>query len=299
MTRLLFSVILCLAVTGSLFAQAPYTPFKGKVQSIQLSTGVSLQYAEKGNANGIPVILLHGYTDSWHSFETTLPFLPERMHVFALSQRGHGDSDKPGGNYHPKDFAADIADFIKKKNLGQVVIVGHSMGGVIAQQFAITYPKLTRALVVISSDIAMNNNPGMPEFHEEVKKLRDPISPEFADGFQSSTVFKPVDPAFHKIAVRESLKMPAHVWKQVAEGFLSVDFRKEIAGIQKPVLILWGDKDGICSRAGQQLMSQTIWNSRLIIYEETGHALHWEQPERFANDLVKFISENVTTIPSK
>ena len=125
-----FIIVLCAAISHFAQAQTAYQPFKGKVQSIQLSTGVNLQFVEQGNARGIPVILLHGYTDSWHSYETTLPFLPEDLHVFALSQRGHGNSDRPKQNYHPKDFAADVASFIKKKNLGPAVIVGLSLGGV-------------------------------------------------------------------------------------------------------------------------------------------------------------------------
>ena len=97
--------MLSVVFAGSSCAQTAYKPFNGKVQSIQLTTGVNLEFVEQGTTKGIPVILLHGYTDSWHSFETTLPFLPNNLHVFAISQRGHGDSDRPKNNYHPKDLA--------------------------------------------------------------------------------------------------------------------------------------------------------------------------------------------------
>ena len=99
------------------------------VKTIHLPGRVRLEYAEQGNADGVPVILLHGITDSWHSFESVLPNLPPSIHAFAISQRGHGDSERPVQNYNPKDFAADIAEFMKQKKLSEAFIVGHSMGG--------------------------------------------------------------------------------------------------------------------------------------------------------------------------
>src|SRR5262245_29880341 len=84
------------------------------VKSITLPGRVRLEYAEQGNTDGVPVIFLHGITDSWHSFESVLTYLPSSIHAFAISQRGHGDSERPTQNYSPDDFAADIAAFIKE-----------------------------------------------------------------------------------------------------------------------------------------------------------------------------------------
>jgi non-heme chloroperoxidase len=296
MTRI-FNFIVCLAIAGSTHAQTAYKPYSGKVQSIQLNTGVNLQFVEQGNAKGIPVIMLHGYTDSWHSFETTLPFLPDNLHVFAISQRGHGDSERPKSKYHPKDMAADVAAFIRQKNLGPTVIVGHSLGGVIAQQFVLDHPQLTKAVVIAGSDVAFGDNPGLPEFIAEINKLSDPVSVEFADGFQKSTEFRPVDPAFHSVAVAETLKVPAHVWKSIAEGFMSVNYANDLSKINRSTLIVWGDKDAICPLADQQKMAAGIKNSKLLIYEETGHAVHWELPQRFAKDLTDFIRDKVAVQP--
>ena len=64
-------------------------------KAIALSTGVTLPYVEQGDPDGVPVILLHGVTDSWRSFEPVLPHLPPSIHAFALTQRGHGDADRP------------------------------------------------------------------------------------------------------------------------------------------------------------------------------------------------------------
>jgi pimeloyl-ACP methyl ester carboxylesterase len=259
-------------------------------KKIQLSSGVNLEYVEQGNAEGIPVILLHGYTDSWRSFEMVLPHLPASLHVFALTQRGHGNSAKPGSNYHPTDMAADIAAFMFEKKTGPAVIVGHSMGGIVAQQFALSYPALTKAVVLVSTAAAFNNNTGIPEFAAAVQQLTDPVPFEFADEFQKSTVTQKIDTGFYRVLVNESLKLPAATWQKVLEGLLSVDYTPQLNLIQQPTLILWGDRDNFCSRAHQGTLAGKIPNSLLIIYRQTGHALHWDAPGRFAGDLHSFIN---------
>lgn len=80
--------------------------------SARLRTGVRLQYAEQGDRAGDAVILLHGYSDSWFSFSRILPLLPDSYHVFALDQRGHGDSERPDGGYAIHGLATDVLAFM-------------------------------------------------------------------------------------------------------------------------------------------------------------------------------------------
>ena len=95
------------------------------------------------------MILLHGYTDSWRSYDRVLPLTCRRsFRVFAVTHRGHGDSSKPEAGYAPADFAADLAAFLDAMRIDSAVIVGHSMGSSVAQRFAIDYPSRTRALVL-------------------------------------------------------------------------------------------------------------------------------------------------------
>ena len=102
------------------------------IQSVELPTGVRLPYVEQGDLTGVPVLLLHGYTDSWRSWDLVLPHLPDSIHAFALTQRGHGNADRPASGYRPHDFATDAAAFIDALDLGDVVIVGHSKGSIVA-----------------------------------------------------------------------------------------------------------------------------------------------------------------------
>jgi non-heme chloroperoxidase len=259
-------------------------------QTITLSNGTQLNYAERGNAQSRPVIFIHGYTDSWRSFEKVLPLLPQEVHAIAITLRGHGNSSKPAEGYDCKTFAADIAAFINAKKLGPCILAGHSMGGLIVQQFAIDYPQLTRSITIISSDASFADNPGVPEFMNEVMKLKDPVDYSFAEGFQKSTVAQPVDSVFINQCIAESMKLPARVWHGCASSIMKTDFTKALQRIAVPVQILWGGKDGFCSRTDQQNLAKRIKNARLVIYEEAGHALHWEEPARFVKDVVEFIN---------
>lgn len=263
------------------------------VKTINLPGRVRLEYAEQGNATGTPVIFLHGITDSWHSFESVLANLPSSIHAFAISQRGHGDSERPLQNYTPKDFAADIAEFIKQKNLEGAFIVGHSMGGVNAQQFVIDYPELTKGLVIIDSDPTFKNNPGMPEFYQEVLRLEGAIDRKFMDDFQRATLADPIDSTYYNLLVDEGIKVPSSVFKAALEGLMQVDFTEQLKQIDAPAVIFWGNKDAFCIYKGQEILVNNIKNSRLIIYGNTGHALHWEEPKRFSEDLVNFIDNVV------
>ena len=108
---------------------------------VDLADGTRLAYVEQGDTNGVPVILLHGYTDSWRSYERVLPHLPQSLRVLAVTQRGHGDSGKPDGEYESRVFARDVANFMDTLGIERAVIVGHSMGSTVAQRFAVDYPQ--------------------------------------------------------------------------------------------------------------------------------------------------------------
>src|SRR5919107_2211171 len=115
----------------------------------QLATGVRLHYAERGDPTGEAIIFLHGYSDSWFSFSQVLPLLSSEYHAFALTQRGHGDSDKPECCYTPDDFAADVDAFMDAVGIEEATLVGMSGGSFIAQRVALDYPHRVSRLVLI------------------------------------------------------------------------------------------------------------------------------------------------------
>lgn len=259
-------------------------------KTVSLPGRVKLSYVEQGDPSGVPVLLLHGVSDSWRSFELVLPHLPSSIHAFALTQRGHGDSERPVSGYRTRDFAADVEAFANAHGLGPAVVVGHSMGSTHAMRFAIDFPRRTLGLVLVASFASYRANPVVSDFwHSTVSQLTDPIDAGLIREFQESTLGRPVPREFLDVVVQESLKMPARVWRAAFEGFLEDDFAGEIGKIQAPTLIFWGSQDAFCPRRDQDALLKAIAGSQLVTYENAGHALHWEEPERFAADLVAFV----------
>ena len=280
-----------LAGMGSDSAAASGVASDVQFSSVLLKTGVRLRYAYKGDPSGRPVIMLHGYTDSWFSFSPVLPLLDNKYRVYILDQRGHGDSDRPVGGYAMQQFAADVVAFMDAMNLKQATVVGHSMGSIVAQHVASQSPERVSKLVLVASATSVRNN-AVRELQREIEALKDtaPVPETFARDFQTSTIFHPVPSDFLQAVVKESLKLPARVWREVMAEMLAPDASAELKKIKTPTLILWGDKESIFPRSEQDLLTSALRNSVLKVYPETGHALHWERPERFAKDLQEFIN---------
>ena len=260
-------------------------------KSLTLATGVRLSYVEQGDPAGTPVVFLHGVTDSWHSFERVLPLLPPDIHAFAISQRGHGDSSRPASGYHLSDMSDDLAAFLDVAGVPQATVVGHSMGASVAQRFAIDHPERTSRLVLIGAFATYQE----PEFEAFVRTsilpLTDPIGADFAREWQLSTLAREMDADHLDTVVVETLKVPAFVWHAAFVGFLETgDCTSELAGITAPTLLMRGERDTYASGAAQARLLQGLPQARLITYEQHGHALHWEAPQRFVGDLLPFIT---------
>ena len=266
---------------------------------VTLSTGVRMAYVEQGARTGTPVIFLHGVTDSWRSFERLLPLLPSSIHAFALSQRGHGDSSRPPSGYRLTEMSADLRAFMDASGLRTAVIVGHSMGASVAQRFVVDHPERTSGIVLMGA-FATFHDPTFREFvTSSILPLVDPIDVHFARDWQLSTRARPMDPAHLDTVVAETLKVPAFVWHAAFGGFLMTDdFTNELAKVAVPALLAWGDRDTYATRAAQDRLLEVIPRARHITYEDYGHAFHWEDPARFAADLIAFVAPNALTLPA-
>jgi non-heme chloroperoxidase len=260
---------------------------------VTLSTGVRLEYAEHGDRNGTPVVLLHGVTDSWRSFERVLPLLPPSIHAFAVSQRGHGESTRPCAGYRLADLSDDLEAFLDAVGVERAVVVGHSLGASVAQQFAVDHQERVSELVLVGAFANMYRDPGLTDFFDAaIADLTDPVDPSFVRAWQLGTLARTM-PADHlEIVIAETLKVPARVWKAAFTGMLETpDFSGRLRGVRVPTLVLWGDRDVYVERESQDRLIDLIPDARLAVYEGAGHALHWEDPLRFASDLIQFVAE--------
>ena len=269
---------------------------KLKVIAVELPNQVRLQYVEQGDSLGLPLILLHGYVDSWHSFRRVLPYLPRSIRTFALTQRGHGDASRPVTGYRPRDFATDLAEFMDVLGLQPAVIAGGSSGGIIARRFAIDHPNRTLGLILAGSPHTLQDKPSVLELWDStISKLEDPIDPSFVREFMMNQLAQQVPQVFLKTMLKENLKVPARVWKATLKGLLEDDSLEQLNKIKAPTLIVWGDKDVVIPRSDQEALLKQIAGSRLVVYPGAGHALYWEEPARFASDIVAFI-ENLNCL---
>ncbi|MBM3621550.1 MAG: alpha/beta hydrolase [Alphaproteobacteria bacterium] len=260
---------------------------------IAVEPGVALDYLERGDASGLPILLLHGYTDSRQSYQPLLATLPVGLRLIAVSHRGHGESDKPASRYDTAELATDVAHFMDALGIDRAVIVGHSMSSQVAQRFAALCPERTLALILIGAFASLKDNAEIAALREGVAMLSDPVDPVFAREFQRGTLAQPVPSWFFETIVAESLKAPAHVWRSALDALIAEDDAACHAAITAPTLILWGDKDRIGSHAQQAQIVASIRGARLTAYRGIGHSPHWEAPHRVAADIAAFLD----TIP--
>jgi pimeloyl-ACP methyl ester carboxylesterase len=255
-----------------------------------LTNRIQLPYVEHGDPDGMPVLMLHGWSDSWRSFEPVLDHLPAGVRAIAATQRGHGDADRPVEGYAPADFAADAVALLDSLEIERAVVVGHSMGAWVAERIALDHPDRVDGVVLAGAIGPVDANPATPELLELVSGFADPVDPDFVREFQLSTTERPLPAGQLDVFVAESLKLPARVWRAAAEGFPRGDFYGELTAIAAPALLIWGDRDAISPRAEQDRLAEAIPGARLSVYEGTGHAVHWEEPERFAADVAAFVT---------
>jgi pimeloyl-ACP methyl ester carboxylesterase len=259
-------------------------------KTAMLPGGLHLAYVEQGPRAGIPVVLLHGFTDSHHSFDLLRPHLPRSLRVLAPTQRGHGASDKPHGGYAIADFARDAVDFLDAVGIERAILVGHSMGAAVALQAAADHSDRVRGIALIGAFADLRGNPGAIELADACAELTDPVDREFARAFQESTLANPTPDGFLDMAIAESLKVPAFVWRTASRGFLDADLPDAATRATAPALILWGEEDAFCPHADQRALRAALPGAQLHTLPGIGHAVHWERPAETAARLSRFVA---------
>ena len=252
---------------------------------VALGNGVHLHYARQGPPDGPAIILLHGYSDSSFSFSRVMPLLPPELRVIAPDFRGHGHSARPAKGYRIGDFAGDVLRMMDLLSIPQAVIVGHSMGSFVAQAIAERAPRRVSRLVLLAS-ASVADNPGMRELRQEVNGLSDPVDQGFVRAFQYSTIAMPVPGVFMDAAIGNSRRMPAHVWRKALQGLM--EYRPKASRPDVPTLVLGGDRDAVFSVNEQTALAREFPNVELLIIDGIGHTLHWERPQRFVDELLRF-----------
>ncbi|EHK79395.1 alpha/beta hydrolase fold protein [Sinorhizobium meliloti CCNWSX0020] len=219
------------------------------------------------------------------------PHLPADFRLIAPDLRGHGQSDKPEGCYTIPEMAHDIRLLIHELGLAPVHLVGHSLGGRLAQALAERWPEVVRRMVLMSTSAAPREREGW--LWENILALRDPIDPEgeFVREW-CSTILTPIDEAFLSHVRRECASVPARVWRSIHYEQLAYDPAPLLQDIAAPTLILRGEKDEIATEEHQNQLKGGIIGSRLISLPDHGHNMHWEDAATLARLVGTFLRES-------
>ena len=260
--------------------------------TVQLASGPVLSYAARGDRSGPAVVLLPGPTDSWLSYQGVLELLPLSIRGLAVSQRGHGDSDKPATGYRIEHFAADAVCFMDALGIDKAVLAGHSGSCMTARRIALDHPARVAGLVLEAAPTTLRASAALQEFvRTTISTLDDPIDTEFVRGFVADTSSAGLATGILDRLVREAAKVPAHVWREMFAALVDYDDVDELPRLDAPTLMLWGTGDSLVSRDMQLHLLDRIARSELIEYEAIGHTPRWEAPQRFAADLENFVDE--------
>lgn len=258
-------------------------------RSARLPDGTTLPYVEQGDRSGVPVVLLHAVGESWRSWSRLLPDLPPDLRAVAVTQRGHGDADKPEAGYAVAEIATDVVGLLDALAVDRAVLCGTSSGGLVAQRVAVDHPDRVMALCLVGSPRGLRDAP-VPAWVDDAAALTDPVPESFA---RASVTAFPVGRAlpedFVRDMVEDATRVPARVWREAVRGLLEADAPTDQGRIGAPTVVLWGDRDDVLPRRDQERLVGAIPGARLVVYQGTGHLLLWEEPERVAADVVELV----------
>lgn len=296
-----------LAMTGATGAYARMTPaelahFDAQKKVVQLSDGQALAFLDLGPRQAVPLILIHGYTDSARDWALIAPFLSRRFRLIIVDLRGHGASSKPACCYTRFDFAYDIKLLLDGLHVPNAVIVGHSLGSIVAQTFAEQWPAMTRRLILISSTgtyfgpeptgarpTDIETTP--PAWLAQLATLKDPIDPDSAfmqEWWHESIRINPF--FFSSRQRRDAAAIPAQVWRAIADqSLLGVELRSMLPRISAPTLLIWGGKDTLEGPAGRAALRSGIRGAQVANFPSLGHDLIWQDPKGVAEVMTRFI----------
>ena len=256
---------------------------------VALPTGVEMAYVDEGLSDDPAVVLIHGLSDSSWSFAGVVPRLAG-FRTIAVDLRGHGSSSAPAGGYRPEELADDVAALMDHLGIDRATVVGHSLGTMVARAFALSYAARVNRLVLVST-IATPANEAAAELSVAVAEFTDLVPEDFVREFQESTLAEAAPDGFFERVISESLRLPAHVWREAVAGIVSADDSDRLGEITVPTLLVWGDRDAWFPREDQDRVAAAIPGARLAVLEGAGHAPHWERPAEVASVLAEFLQE--------
>jgi 3-oxoadipate enol-lactonase len=243
------------------------------------------------SGSGTALVLLHGLGADLHLWDPHVEALSQHHLLLRPDVRGFGDSGKPPGPYSVAMLAADLRALLDAQKIDTAHVLGLSMGGVIAQRFALDYPNRARSLVLVSTSSEVG-----PQATAAWQRLADKIERQGFDT-RSADASRSVSKRFAErhpdvvadLGRRNAACDPAG-YAAAARAVSAYNFTAELAALSVPALILQGLSDQLTPPGGSVKMSRAICHSRLLMIPEVGHNLPIEVPSLFDNVVLAFLA---------
>jgi pimeloyl-ACP methyl ester carboxylesterase len=265
------------------------------------SNGVELHYEVHGT--GAPLLLISGLGYPAWEWHKMLPYLAPQFTVITFDNRGVGQSDKPAGPYTASMLAADVAGLLDAIGIQKAIIMGHSMGGFIAQAFALEYPERVDKLVLCSTNFGGPHHVPISTAAMSVLSdvSSDPVT-RFKNGLMVGTApgFAEKHPEIIQAWLEWRLTNPLDVAGYQAQmaiglGLLTeaASFEYKLPQISARTLIMFGAHDSVVPPANAGLLAKQITGSQVVIFPDAGHFFPLEIPEAAAQAVIQFASQEV------
>lgn len=253
--------------------------------TIQLPNGLTMFYRESGSGDRT-LLLIHGNVASSRWWERVMAQLPAGVRALAPDLRGCGDSDKPEGAWSMADLADDVYQFAQAMGLARCTVVGHSLGGGVAQQLTVDHPELVERLVLVNSC----EPAGLKTPTDKYAQLEVVVkTPDYLKMALASMMPTAPKDEFYELLMEDGVTKSAGAMVRNGHALDGMDLVEQVAAIQVPTLIIWGQQDPLISQEMMERAQRQIPGSLLEIWPEVGHSAPVEDPPRFAQRLVGFM----------
>ena len=261
------------------------------------SNGVTLCYEVHGVGPNLVLIEGIGY-HSWMWYRQ-LPALSDQFRVLVYDNRGVGKSDKPPGPYSHQQNADDLAGLLDHLGWQRAHVLGVSMGGFIAQEFALKYPERVDRLVLACTAFGGPNMVPLPM--EAIRALTPDMTLPPRERYRRAMPVAFADrswPEKHPAEFEqildwreEHVQPPEAALAQMQAGF-TFNTEQRLGQITAPTLVVAGDMDGVVPVRNAELLAERIPGAKLDLIPNAGHLVIIEDADRFNGDVIKFLTSS-------
>ncbi len=287
--RMMMILLLAMSVATLFYVSAP------RAEWIDIGDNVQLFYKIQGE--GYPLIFVHGYMGSEEDWWPVTSVFRKWYKCIAYDRRNEGKSSKPEKVHNTIEMnASDLNKLMLGLNIQKAVIIGHSMGGCTAMQFAVTYPEKVAALVLVDS---LPSGSMVKVSLEELKPHLVSMQSRYGIGYwlvsEKFVKFSPYAQQFLDTFGYRNAVNTYDVLLADALGFFKFEFVDRLKEIRAPTLVIAGDADLTCPvDPVQNTIAKNIPNAKLVVIKgDVGHFSYTQKPEEFNEAVYNFLQ----TIP--